>query len=249
MGEGKNYCIFRSQKLKSVQTVNFRQNHNKKKFGPALGDDEKVVSIPLVIEGTPSQTHKGTKFSEYFKEVTAEQTVRKNAVIAFEAVLTFTHGAVPPERLKEWAEMNIKFLCEVYGAHNVFDVKLHLSERTPHIHAICSAIDSRGRLAGNNIIRGPSHMRKLQNRYAELMQPFGLERGREKPKGRKVRHKKVRDWYAEGNEAAARLQTYETIYGTEQEWTLSKQLEFNKIKADIINSEAPEVTSTQEIEK
>lgn len=253
--EGK-FCVFRSQKLKSVQNANFRQNHNNKKFGPALGDDEKVVFKDLVIPGTPTQTHKGKMFSEIFKEVTEGKTVRKNAVIGFEAILTFSHGAVPPERLREWAEASVGFLIEVYGKHNLFDIKLHLSERTPHIHAICGAMvedkDGQMKLSGNNIIKGPMHLSKLQDRYAELMAEFGLERGNEKPRGKKPKHKKVRDWYAKGNEVAARMQTYETLYGTEQEWSLSEKLKFNETMHKVIKSDEValyDLKSNEEIEK
>lgn len=52
-----------------------------------------------------------------------------------------------PEMRDKWIEANVNFLCDIYGKHNLYQVCVHFSEKTVHMHAITGCITPDGRLA------------------------------------------------------------------------------------------------------
>lgn len=219
-----NYAIMRVEKIKSISTAAKRQSHNERTKGAALSDRGESKTIHLRSKYAP-QLREGLSFSEFFKRQTEGQTLRKDCVKGFEVILTFSNGAVADSDLRQWAGENVKFLCDVFGAENLCSVELHLSETTPHIHAITGAIDERGKLCAKNIIRGPAHLRELQSEYAERMKQFGLQRGISK-KLTKAQHKELRDFYADQNHKTERLRAYEATFGNEKEWDIDTYIKF-----------------------
>jgi len=137
--------------------------------------------------------------------------LRKNGVIAYEAVLTasptYFQNLAPEERgvkFRRWYDEQKRFVLAKYGEHRVVSMVLHLDEQTPHIHVVILPLELRadGRskdgtkrwaLVGRSI-SGPGQFDRLQNEYARAMEPLGLSRGEVKS-GRK--HKPVREYLAE----------------------------------------------------
>lgn len=137
--------------------------------------------------------------------------LRKNGVIAYEAVLTaspaFFQSAEPVERYEKfgrWYRAQKQFLLAKYGEHRIVSMVLHLDEQTPHIHVVVLPLEFRsdGRskdgtkcwaLVGRTI-SGPGQFDRLQDEYARAMEPFGLSRGEVKS-GRK--HMPVREYLAD----------------------------------------------------
>lgn len=131
--------------------------------------------------------------------------LRKNGVIAYEAVLTaslpYFQSWSAEERgpkFSAWLLAQEKFLLDKYGKHRVVSIALHLDERTPHLHAVIlplhQRVDGRSKdgaqkwtLVGRTI-SGPGKFDQLQDEYAAAMAPLGLCRGVRKS-GRK--HKPV----------------------------------------------------------
>jgi hypothetical protein len=79
-------------------------------------------------------------------------------------------------RLDNWRAKSVDFLRREYG-QNLLDVKLHLDEDTPHIHAVVVPIDAAGKLSANRGMLAKPNLVKLQDKYGDKMAPLGLERG------------------------------------------------------------------------
>lgn len=138
-------------------------------------------------------------------------SLRKNGVIAYEAVLTaspaFFQCAQREERYEKfgrWYRAQKQFLLAKYGEHRIVSMVLHLDEQTPHIHVVILPLEFRadGRSKGGakrwalvgRTISGPGQFDRLQDEYARAMEPWGLSRGEVKS-GRK--HKPVREYLAD----------------------------------------------------
>lgn len=231
------FAIMRCEKLKSISAATSRQKHNERAKGRALSDRTQEKVIKLRSSAAP-QLRDELSFSEFYNRKLKGQKVRFDAVKGFEVILTFSHGAVSDADLKEWAGENFKFLCDVFGAENLHRVDLHLSETTPHIHAITTCFDVDGKLRSKAFIDGPAHLRRLQDQYAAQMARFGLQRGISK-KLTKAQHKELRDWYAETNYKVERLNAYERTFGNEKTWDMDTYIEFVK-NTGTLSSDAPE---------
>ena len=244
-----NFCIYRSEKLKSVMSATRRCQHNLRSHGEALGDRENPVENNriIIIPGTPTEKFEGKSFKEFFAHQTKNLTVRKNATIAFEIILTHSPQVeMTPEMRDKWIEANVNFLCDIYGKHNLYQVCVHFSEKTVHMHAVTGCITPDGRLAASSIIKSPQHLRELQSEYAKRMESFGLSRGQDKRITRK-RRTTLREWQLNQIENAEKLTAYETTF-PEEKMPLNKKLEFyGNFKGECyISSEKPAPQETRE---
>lgn len=120
--------------------------------------------------------------------------LRKNGVIAFEAILSasaeFFDAGTDEERagrLTAWKAAQREWALERYGAHRVASMVLHVDEKVPHIHLVVVPLevkrdgrrkdaDARWSLVGRTI-SGPGRFDEVQDEYAMAMAPFGLSRG------------------------------------------------------------------------
>ena len=110
--------------------------------------------------------------------------VRHDSVRGMEVILTgspegFIRGqdgrAVDYSKSK-WAQDNLNFLKEKFGAKNVVSFTLHQDEKTPHIHAVLAPITAKNTLSADQLFN-PKSLRQLQTDYAQAMAPHGMERG------------------------------------------------------------------------
>lgn len=113
---------------------------------------------------------------------TGAKAIRKDAVKGMSMVFTGSHEEMKKifsdENTKNaWLNANIKFVKNEFGADNVVRFTLHLDEKTPHIHAVVVPLTKDGRLSAKEIMGDKTAMSERQTRYADQMQPFGLERG------------------------------------------------------------------------
>ena len=120
--------------------------------------------------------------------------LRKNGVIAFEAILSasaeFFDAGTDEERvgrLTAWKAAQRDWALKRYGAHRVASMVLHVDEKVPHIHLVVVPLevkrdgrrkdaDARWSLVGRTI-SGPGRFDEVQDEYAMAMAPFGLSRG------------------------------------------------------------------------
>lgn len=120
--------------------------------------------------------------------------LRKNGVIAYEAVMTaspafFSAGTIEEQdrRLREWRRAQVDFAVGRWGSHRVASMVLHLDEKTPHIHIVIVPLDVKSdrRRTDRSVrwglngrtISGPGQFDRLQDDYAAAMAGFGLVRG------------------------------------------------------------------------
>lgn len=132
---------------------------------------------------------------EYYKD----HKIRSNGVLAYEIDMTYSPTAEVP--LEDWKKENYQWLKDEFnvapdGKNNVLSCVFHGDENNPHIHAIVIPIDERGKLCASRFTDGFHTMVAYQDRYAERMSQFGLERG---TKGSTMEHKQVRKFYADAN--------------------------------------------------
>lgn len=135
------------------------------------------------------------RIEEGYKGKTA---IRKDAVTHLNIVLTGSHDrmqdiASDPERLKNWAADNFRFVCNRYGHLNVVEFAVHMDERTPHIHCVVVPLTKDGRLSAKSVMGDRRAMSRLQDDYGKAMQEkYGLQRGIE---GSTATHDSVREYY------------------------------------------------------
>ncbi len=117
-----------------------------------------VDNIRLIGEGDRQ------RLSETVLQRIGEQTIRQNAVLCVEMLLTASPeyfrpneperaGFYEPERLEDWQQAVRKWLDDEYG-DRIVRAELHLDESTPHIHAYLVPLDERGKLNCRGIFGG-----------------------------------------------------------------------------------------------
>ena len=177
-----------------------------------LNANSEVDNIRFVGEGD------NRPLKEAVIERIGEQTIRKNAVLAVEILLTASPEYFRPEepsragyyeleKLEEWQQQVRSWLDNEYG-DRIVRAELHLDESTPHVHAYLVPLDERGKLNCRGIFGGREKMSRFQDSYAAAMSPLGLERG---VKGSKAKHTKIKQYYAAVNSPPNQSLSKETI--------------------------------------
>ena len=156
-------------------------------------DLNKYCSMPLnkAIEERIKEGYKGQK------------AIRKDAVKYTTHILTGSHEKMKeiesnPKQLENWIIENKKFLEREFGKENIVRFAIHRDEKTPHLHAVTVNLTADGRLSAKEIIGNKKDMQNRQDRYAQAMQSFGLERGL---KSTGVKHENAREYYARMEQA------------------------------------------------
>ncbi len=138
-----------------------------------------------------------------------EQTIRKNAVLAVEFLLTASPeyfrpddparaGYYEEQRLEDFQQSACQWLVNRYG-ERIVRAELHLDESTPHIHAYMVPLDEKGKLNCRALLGGSRYrLSELQDDFAQAMATLGLERG---IKGSKAKHTEISKYYAAVNSA------------------------------------------------
>lgn len=128
-----------------------------------------------------------------------KRKIRTDAVKYLETVLSGTHeqmkaiqNSKDPKALEKWAQANADFMSKEFGAKNIVRFVLHLDEKTPHIHCVHVPLTEDGRLSARAVLGDKYKMKQRQTRYAQVMKPFGLERGESR---RGVYHEKAQEYY------------------------------------------------------
>lgn len=147
-----------------------------------------------------------------------QQTIRKNAVLCVEMLLTASPeyfrpddpskaGYYEPEKLADFRASVHSWLDNEYG-DRIVRAELHLDESTPHIHAYLVPLDERGKLNCRGIFGGRQKLSQFQDSFANAMSPLGLERG---IKGSKAKHTKIQHYYAAINQSPEQTLDKSTI--------------------------------------
>lgn len=205
------FAVLRFSKLKSFSHISQASSHNdRSRDTPNADSDLSHLNRVLVGSGNAE-----TDVREAL-DVAGIQKLRKNGVIAVEAVLSASPSffAEDPQRLDDWVDQSLAWLKKKHG-ENLVSACLHLDEQTPHIHAIIVPVDRSDRKKGPparlNAARWFSGREKLseaQTSYAEAVAPLGLERGMFKAH-RGADHKTVKAYYVEAEAFQAGVLAFE----------------------------------------
>ena len=217
------FAIMRMAKIKSCVEGNARMKHNRREIACVTSNPDKK-DICLIL-GDRMREDKNKTFTQIFHERTKGQKIRSNAVYSLEIVLTFSSGGIAGN-LNEWVKTNADWLRKHFGEENIIDCRLHLSEKTPHIHAMILPIDENGKLNCRRYTGGNKHkMSEFQDDYGRAMEKFGLERGICRTLT-KAQHESSLRWHAMQAVKEERLKQYERVYGNEFKSDTATQPEY-----------------------
>ncbi len=195
------HAIARIAKLKGSNITPSEQHTKRVKEVPNANPEIKNIRFIGQPETIDSPT-----LDTLVRERIGEQTIRKNAVLCVEMLLTASPeyfrpndpsqaGYYQQKPLEDWKQAVHQWLDDQYG-DRIVRAELHLDEATPHIHAYLVPLDERGKLNCRGLFGGREKLSKFQDSYAEAMSPLGLERG---IKGSRAKHTAVKQYYAAVN--------------------------------------------------
>ena len=186
------YAILHINKIKTSKGLLYSSNHNFRKVTVDNVNPERTKDNRQLVGDND------ISYVKVFKDAINESPyynnheVAKNAVLGYEVMLTVSREMVCKVDLDKWCEANVEWLKKEFGEANVKNAVLHLDEETPHIHALVVPLNEKGRLSAKQFINGKMGLQKLQDRYAERMAEFGLQRGIRKTR---AKHKTMMEFY------------------------------------------------------
>ncbi len=167
------FAVLRFEKVKTTRVLKARVMHNHRE-GKIPAHIDRARTERNEVEGDALVG---------LQRLTEGVKMRKNGVLAVEAVVSFSPSKTKEINLQKWKEENIGWFVKTFGEDNILETALHLDEKTPHMHVIF-APRVNGKFNCREILGGKVKLRRLQDSYAIAMQEFGLERGRPR-KGRR----------------------------------------------------------------
>ena len=147
--------------------------------------DRQLLSLPEAIEDRIKEGYHGKK------------ELRSDAVKYLSHILTGSHDDMmkifqDKDKIKTWVRENYKFMENEFGHENIIRFDLHLDEKTPHIHCVTVPLTEDGRLSAKEMIGDRIELKQRQDRYANAMEQFGLQRGLSNTG---VKHEDVKEYY------------------------------------------------------
>lgn len=161
-----------------------------KRFGEnvvfKLHQDRQKMPLPQAINDRINEGYTGTK------------AIRKDAVKFTTHVLTGSHEDMKAifndkEKSKAWIQENYNFVAKEFGKENIVRFNLHMDEKTPHIHVVTVPLTTDGRLSAREQFGNKTELRNRQDRYAEAMKPFELQRGKRRTG---ISHDSAKEYYS-----------------------------------------------------
>lgn len=181
--------------------------------------------------------------------------IRKDAVKYSTHILTGTHEDMKrieanPEELKKWVQANLKFASEEFGKENIVRFVLHRDEKTPHLHVVTVNLTKDGRLSAKEILGNPKAMQERQDRYADQMKKFGLERGIRRTG---IKHESAREFYGRmekalenGNDISNLEAVKGGFFGSK---SLDKEKTIEKLKIAVIEEKTAKTMLLGEVKR
>lgn len=132
-----------------------------------------------------------------------KRKIRNDSVKCIKHVLSGSHEDMKrifaDEKTKtQWIDANREFIKKEFGANNLVRFNLHLDEKTPHLHAVTVPLTEDGRMSAKEVMGNKKDLELRQDRYAEMMKPFNLERGLKRTG---IKHSDAQEYYARMNKA------------------------------------------------
>lgn len=179
------YAVLRVAKIKTQAQALAATGHNYRQaqHPHAIGNADKEAPHPNREYVNHEQKDYWSLLEARIKEAGVKR-VRHDSVRGMEVILTGSpegfvrnkDGRAADYSKSKWAQDNLNFLKEKFGAKNVVSFTLHQDEKTPHIHAVLAPITEKNTLSADQLFN-PKSLRQLQTDYAQAMAPHGMERG------------------------------------------------------------------------
>lgn len=211
----------------------------------------KFCKMP-VHEAVEKRISEGYKSKNKAGELKA---IRKDAVKYNTHILTGSHEKMKeieknPKEMAEWVKANKAFLEREFGKDNIVRFVLHRDEKTPHIHAITVNLTEDGRLSAKDIIGDKKEMQLRQDRYADQMKKFGLERG---IRSTGIKHESAREFYGRmekalenGNDISNLEAVKGGFFGSK---SLDKEKTIEKLKIAVIEEKTAKTMLLGEVKR
>lgn len=172
----KNYAIMRIEKIHDMGSLQRRYEHNFREAIVLNADIDHSQNEELVDQtGMDYKALWYERMHQVSLEKGAPVKRRKNSVIAYEVMMTFSSN--DSLDLEAWKKENVEWLQTQFGKDNVLSVQCHMDEQVPHLHAIVIPIDERGKLCAVSYTGTRAKMFQMQDSYGKAMERVGLSRG------------------------------------------------------------------------
>jgi hypothetical protein len=179
------YAVIRVAKIKTQAHALSATGHNYRQgqHPHSIGNADKEAPHPNREYVNHEQKDYWSLLEARIQEAGVKR-VRSDSVRGMEVILTGSpegfirgqDGRAADYSNSKWAQDNLNFLKEQFGAKNVVSFTLHQDEKTPHIHAVLAPITEKNTLSADQLFN-PKSLRQLQTEYAQAMAPHGFERG------------------------------------------------------------------------
>lgn len=197
----KIYAVMRLSKLKSLAALSGITRHDRERERLPYRENPERTRENYHLRPAGLYSPEDSLVDRWKKRV-GDQKIRKNAVYAYEIVLSFSPSATPSIPVDAWTLDSARWLAGSFGGReNILDISVHMDEKTPHIHAVVVPIDKDGKLNAKHFTGSRQKLSALQDSYADAMESYGLSRGikfYETPK--KTYHKDHRSYNAKKRE-------------------------------------------------
>ena len=184
---------FKKEAVRGIQSHNNRERESHS--NPDIDYERSAHNYELCVQ--PAENY-AEAIQNRIDDLLLVKAVRKDAVhmcgLIVSSDSTFFEK-LSSEDTKLFFEESKAFLTEFVGAENVISAKVHMDEKTPHMHFLHVPVTEDGRLNANKIYTRES-LKKLQTELPRYLQSrgFDLQRGVEQEPGAKKRHLNTREF-------------------------------------------------------
>lgn len=195
--------VFRFAKLKDAGKINAAQCHNTR--------NRKTLNANSNVENIILKTCDNAYASVI--EAIGKQTIRKNAVLAMEIIISASPEYFRPDeperfgywendRLQAWRDVMEPWILEKFP--HAVSIILHLDETTPHYQILDVPLDAKGKLNARGKFGGDNQadIKRWQDWAAEPVKALGIARGIE---GSTAKHEHIQSYYAKTNASTPSL--------------------------------------------
>lgn len=191
----KTYCGVHVKKCSSVAEVNATLQHNSRSSKPDNAEPNGNV-LDMMKQNNFWESWKKLVKPDSGKIRITKASVRVAELFCYASPEYFRPGNneqagyYEKEPTEKWMRTTWKWLKSLYG-ERLLDVRLHLDETTPHIHALVVPLTEDGRLSAKDVFNRTA-LRELQSSYAAACAPLGLSRGES---GSRAKHQDIQSYY------------------------------------------------------
>lgn len=174
------YCIFRAAKL--------QRGHGRHSVGKSIRHLEKHLESADISR--PERSHLN-RSQVFYENLSAEikgaieihnffssRALRSDAAVAFEMIFTYSPEMDEKVSSSEFYEKVRQFCHEEFKGAKTLRVDFHADETVNHFHVVMLATTPEQKISAREHLGNKAHLSQLQDRFAELCKPLGLQRGK-----------------------------------------------------------------------